>query len=124
MVRTYAKVVGIVIILIGVVGLFAGDRLLGAVNIEIAEDIVHILTGGLMAVVGFASRDDGLVRTVVGVLGVVYLLVTVLGFVAPKLFGLLPVHGYSIVDNLIHLVLGVAGVVVAWVLGRNAPARA
>ena len=34
-------------------------------------------------------------------LGVVYLLVGVLGFVVPMLFGLLP-HGYSIVDNLIH----------------------
>lgn len=124
LVRTYAKVVGIVIILIGVVGLVAGDQLVGVVNIEIVEDVVHLVTGGLMAAVGFAARDIGLVRTVVGVLGVVYLLVGVLGFVVPDLFGLLPEHGYSVVDNLIHLVLGVLGVAVAWVVDRTARARA
>jgi hypothetical protein len=35
-------------------------------------------------------------------------LVSVLGFVLPYLFGLLP-HGYSAVDNLIHLILGILG---------------
>lgn len=122
MVRTYARVVGIVIFLIGVVGLIAGDQLFGVLNIEITEDIVHLVTGGLMAAVGF-SASDGVVRTVVGVLGVVYLVVGVLGFVAPGLFGLLPQHGYSIVDNLLHLVLGVLGIAVAWVVGRSVEAR-
>jgi hypothetical protein len=55
---------------------------------------------------------------------VVYLVVGLLGFVVPNLFGLLPEHGYSVVDNLIHLVLGVLGVTVAWVVGRPARARA
>jgi hypothetical protein len=124
MVRTYAKVVGVVIILIGIVGLIAGEEpLLGLVNIEIAEDVVHLLTGGAMAAVGFGARDTGVVRTVVGVLGVIYLVVGLLGFVAPGLFGLLPAHGYSIVDNLIHLVLGVLGIVVAWVVKDPARAR-
>ncbi|MDQ3152592.1 MAG: DUF4383 domain-containing protein [Actinomycetota bacterium] len=125
MVRTYAKVIGIVIILIGVVGLIAGEEpLLGLVNIEVAEDVVHLLTGGVMAAVGFGVRDTGVVRTVVGVLGVVYLLVGVLGFVTPGLLGLLPAHGYSVVDNLIHLTLGVLGIVVAWVVKDPARARA
>src|SRR5215217_8089532 len=103
MARTYAGVVGVVIILIGVVGLLAGEEpLFGLVNIDIVEDLVHLLTGGLLAYVGFGQRDEGLARNVVGGLGVVYLLVGVLGFVIPMLFGLLP-HGYSIVDNIIHL---------------------
>lgn len=117
MVRTYAKVVGIVIILIGVVGLIAGEEpLLGVVNIEIGEDVVHLLTGGIMAAVGFGVRDTNVVRSVIGVIGVVYLLVGVLGFVAPELFGLLPAHGYSVVDNLIHLALGILGIAVAWLV--------
>jgi hypothetical protein len=123
MVRTYAKVVGVVIVLIGLVGLVAGTQLLGLVNIEIAEDLVHLLSGGIMAAVGFGVRDTNVVRTVVGVIGVVYLVVTVLGFVAPMLFGLLPVHGYSLVDNLIHLVLGVLGVAVAWLVPDTAASR-
>jgi len=54
---------------------------------------------------------------------VVYLLVGVLGFVIPMLFGLLP-HGYSIVDNIIHLALGVAGIAVAFSSQGGATARA
>ena len=124
MARTYAGVVGVVIILIGVVGLLAGEQpLLGLVNIDIVEDLVHLLTGGLLAYVGFGQRDEGLARNGVGGLGVVYLLVGVLGFVIPMLFGLLP-HGYSIVDNIIHLGLGVVSIAVAFSSQGGATARA
>ena len=119
MVRQYAQVVGIVIVLLGVAGLLLGDQsLLGVLNIDIVEDIVHLVTGGLMAYGGFAQRDIGLVRNVVGGLGVVYLLVGVLGFIAPTMFGLLP-HGYSIVDNLTHLALGVLGIALGWFVQRD-----
>lgn len=115
---------GIVIILIGVAGLLLGEQSLGgALNIDIVEDIVHLITGDLMAYVGFARRDTGLARNVVGGLGVVYLLVGLLGFVVPNLFGLLP-HGYSIVDNLIHLVLGVLGIAVGFFVQRDTAAMA
>ncbi len=49
-------------------------------------------------------------------------LVGILGFIAPALFGLLP-HGYSIVDNLIHLTAGVLSIAVAFLQG-GATARA
>ena len=119
MVRQYAQIVGIVVVLLGVVGLIAGEQsLFGAVNIDIMEDIVHLVTGGLLAYVGFAQRDTDLVRNVVGGIGVVYLLVGLLGFVTPMLFGLLP-HGYSTLDNILHLALGVLGIAVAWFVGRE-----
>lgn len=57
------------------------------------------------------QRDAGVARGVVGAVSVVYLLVGVLGFVLPYLFGLLP-HGYTLVDNLLHLVLGILGLLV------------
>ena len=121
--RQYAQVVGVVLILLGVVGLLLGDELfLGILNIDLVEDIVHLLTGGLLAYVGFGRTDDGTVKTVVGALGVVYLLVGILGFIAPSLFGLIP-NGYTIVDNLVHLALGVLGLVVAGIPGRREPAR-
>ena len=124
MARTYAGIVGVVVILIGVVGLIAGEQpLFGLVNIDIVEDLIHLLTGGLLAYVGLGQRDEGLARGVVGGLGAVYLLVGVLGFVIPMLFGLLP-NGYSIVDNIIHLVLGVAGIAVAFASRGGATARA
>ena len=56
--RTYAKVAGVLIVLIGVGGLVLGEKsLLNVLNIDIAEDIVHLLTGGLMAAVGFRGSN-------------------------------------------------------------------
>jgi hypothetical protein len=89
--RLYAQILGIVLILIGVVGLLLGERvLLGILNIDVVEDIVHILTGGILAYVGFGRLDTGTARSVVGALGVVYLLVGVLGFIVPMLLRLIP----------------------------------
>ena len=123
MVRAYAGTVGVSLILIGVVGLVLGERsLLGVLNIDLLEDITHLVTGALLAYVGFGQRDVGLARSVVGGLGVIYLLVGILGFIAPALFGLLP-HGYSVIDNLIHLVAGVLSIAVAYLQG-GATARA
>ena len=49
-VRTYAQFVGVVLLLLGVLGLLLGDGLLlGLVNIDIVEDIIHLITGGLFA---------------------------------------------------------------------------
>lgn len=111
--RLYAQIVGLVLILIGVVGLFLGERSwLGVLNVDILEDIVHLVTGALLALVGFWERGRAYARGVVGTLGVIYLLVGVLGFVTPTLFGLLP-HGYSVWDNVLHLALGVLSVALA-----------
>lgn len=108
MARTYATIVGAVLLLLGVVGLLLGDELLlGLVNIDSLEDVIHIVSGALLLYAGL-QRNTGVTRGVVGVVSVVYLLVGLLGFVVPYLFGLLP-HGYSVVDNAIHLILGILG---------------
>ena len=118
-VRNYAKVLGVVLLLIGVLGLVLGSTLFGIFNSDLLEDIIHLGSGALMAYVGFALRDNSLARTLVGGLGVVYLLVGLLGFVDPNLFGLIPT-GYTLADNLLHLALGILGIVVGFVLPRNA----
>ena len=112
--RMYAKIVGVVVLLVGIVGVVAGnpeDGLLGVFNIDIVEDIVHLASGGLLAYVGFAGTNSA-VRSVVMGLGVVYLLVMVLGFVDPQLFGLIP-NGYNLADNILHLALGALALVAA-----------
>ena len=74
--RVYAQILGVVLLLVGVLGLILGEGLvLGILNVDITEDIVHILTGGILAYVGFGQADEGLARNVVGALGVIYLLV-------------------------------------------------
>lgn len=120
-VRNYARILGIVLLVVGVLGLLLGDMLFGLFNSDLLEDIIHIGSGGLMAYVGFALRDNGLARTLVGGLGVVYLLVGLLGFVAPNLFGLIPT-GYTLADNLLHLALGILGIVIGFLLPRSTAA--
>ena len=119
LVRRYAGYLGVALILTGLLGLVLGDRsLFGLLNIDLTKDIIHLVTGGLLAYVGFGQRDSSLARTAVGGLGVVYVLVGVIGFILPDLFGLLP-HEYSTFDNLFHIALGLANIAVAWWLGRE-----
>ncbi len=119
--RLYAKVVGVTIVLIGVGGVLLGEKsLFGVLNIDIAEDAIHLVTGGVMAAVGFRGSDSA-VRSVVGGLGVVYLFVGVLGFFVPDLFGLLPHEYKTVLDNLIHLSLGVLGITVGFFVGSRRP---
>ena len=122
MVRLYAQVLGVVLILTGILGLLLGERLLlGILNIDVLEDLVHILTGGLLAYVGFGRPDRALARNVVLGLGVIYLVVGVVGFVVPTLFGLLP-DGYTVFDNLLHLALGGLSIAAAIIGREGAPA--
>jgi hypothetical protein len=112
--RRYAQILGVVLILVGLVGLALGNQVWGGIlNVDIAEDIVHLITGGLLAFVGFGRTDLSVTRNVVGVLGIIYLLVGVVGFVAPTMSGLIP-HGYTAFDNLLHVVLGGLSLAVAW----------
>jgi hypothetical protein len=125
MIRLYAKVVGVTVILIGVVGLVLGDKsLLGVLNIDLAEDAIHLLTGGLLAYAGFAARSLTVVRAIVGGTGIAYLVLGIVAFARPMLFGLIPSGYETVLDNLIHLTLGVLGIFVGFVLKeRREPAR-
>ena len=111
-VRTYGQIIGVALLALGVVGLLLGDSLLGLLNIEIVEDIIHLSLGAVLAYIGFGMRDNATGKMIAMVIGVSLLLVGVLGFVTPSLFGLLPKVGYNIVDNVVHLVLGALGVYV------------
>ena len=121
--RTYAQIVGVVLLLVGVIGLILGEGLfLRILNIDILEDIVHLITGGILAYVGFGQADERIARNVVGTLGVIYLLVGILGFIVPMLFGLIP-DGYTVFDDLLHLALGVLSLVIAFFLEGGATVR-
>jgi hypothetical protein len=113
--RLYATVTGASVVLIGVGGLLLGNEsLFGVLNIDRAEDAIHLLSGGALLAAGLLARNERVVRAVVGVIGVAYLAVGLLAFAAPRLFGLIP-HGYeTVLDNLIHLTLGVLGIAIGF----------
>ena len=113
MIKRFAQILGVVLILVGLVGLVLGDKVwLGILNVDIVEDIVHLATGGLLAYVGFSGMVLSTARSIVLALGVVYLVVGILGFVVPTMFGLIP-NGYTIFDDLLHLALGGLSLAVA-----------
>jgi hypothetical protein len=111
--RLYATVVGAVLTIGGIVGFFYSasfgspgevDKMLGIFEVNGWHNVLHLATGllGLVAV-GFAARAYALG------LGVVYLVVAIWGFIiggGESILGIVPVNGD---DNVLHLLLGVAG---------------
>ena len=75
-------------------------RALGMFPVNVLHNIVHLVFGiwGLAA-----SRSFGASRAYCRIAGVIYLVLFVLGFVAPTGFGLVPLGG---TDPWLHLVLG------------------
>jgi hypothetical protein len=123
-VREYAQALGVVLVLIGVAGLVLDDRSpLGVLNIVYVPkvDVAHMLTGGLLAYIGFGQTDEGLARTAVIAMGVVYLLIGVLGLVL--LLGPSS-YGYGAIDNAVHLLIGVLSLAVGFISGRGTASRA
>jgi hypothetical protein len=119
--RLLTKIVGIVLILLGVIGLVFGDQhLLGVFNIDLVEDIIHLITGASLTYVGFRSEEAQL-RLFVGLMGILSLFAGVLGFLVPNPLGLIP-HHYTAADNILHLTLGVLAVFFAWIV--KSPGRA
>lgn len=99
--------VGVVVLLVGLVGfvpaLVPDGKVLGLFLVDPFHNLVHILTGALAIVA--AMMNTKTMRMYYQLFGVVYALVTVLGFTTGTgLFGLIPVN---MADNLLHLVLAV-----------------
>ncbi len=122
--RLFAQVVGVVLILLGLGGVLLGDGLLGGLlNIDFVEDMIHLITGGILAYVGFGRDEPNIRNVVVGVVGAVYLLVGLLGFIFPPPYGSALISGYTVADNLVHLALGALALAAVF-LSREAGAPA
>lgn len=105
--KSVALWLGVIFLVVGVAGfippLTPDGKVLGLFLVDPLHNIVHLLTGALAV---FAAKSgESAVKMYFQVFGVVYALVTVLGFLTSTgLFGLLPVN---IWDNLFHLVVAV-----------------
>lgn len=108
-----ALIFGVVFILVALVGFITPGGLgmeasmenvpkeLGLFPINLLHNVVHLLFGvwGVLA-----SRTFPAAKTYCQVGGVIYIVLTVLGFVAPTTFGLIPIGGN---DIWLHAVLGI-----------------
>jgi Domain of unknown function (DUF4383) len=116
--QVYALVIGATLVGAGILGFFYNasfgtgdgtdrDAVLGILDVNGWHNIVHIASGavGLLVAASYAGS-----RAYALGLGVVYLLITVLGFIAgngDELFNLIPINTE---DNVLHLLIGIAGV--------------
>ena len=117
--QIYALVIGLALVALGIVGFFyeasfesgsdlSRDAIFGILDVNGWHNLVHLLSGvfGLLVATSYVSA-----RIYALVFGGVYLLVCLLGFLAGDggvVLGLLPV---STEDNVLHLLIGVAGVI-------------
>ncbi len=96
--QTWAKVIGVILLLVGVVGFFMGDMVF-MFGVNALHNIVHLVTGAVFAWAGFAAGAPA--KDVNKWLGVVYALVGIVGF-----FGVLGFLNVNTADNWLHLVIG------------------
>ena len=113
MVKRVALVFGIVFLLIGILGLLdpggrqmiadpAPHMLLGLFPVNLLHNVVHLLFG----VWGLASsRSFAGAKSYAQIAGVIYIVLALLGFIAPTTFGLIPIGGN---DIWLHAVFGIA----------------
>ncbi len=99
---TVARIVGIVLTLVGILGFFADGSLVGF-GINPVHNVVHLVTGLIGLWAGFGA--SGYAMRYNQWLGIVYILVAVLGFVAMGFMETL--LNINFADNLLHIVLGV-----------------
>lgn len=120
-VKTYCQASGVLLLVLGVAGIL-GIGIPGFLSInEPAEIAVHFITGGLAAWAGFSAGGySSFAKTYAQVFGVIYLLLGLVGFVAPDLP--LGIH-FDLGCNLAHLLLGVWGVYVGFMVKEMTMAR-
>lgn len=104
MLQTLAKVFGAVFLLVGILGFIPGvttdGHLLGIFDVSPLHNIIHIASGLVALALSMSEKNAQLYFRV---FGVVYGLVTVIGFIqGTTVLGLI---GVNVADNLLHLAI-------------------
>ncbi len=100
MAKKAVMILGVVFVLVGLLGFF-NSPILGIFGTNLLHNIVHLATG--LVLVFAASRSEDAAQTSAKVFGVIYALVTILGFVAMSFMTSL--LGLNMSDNILHVVL-------------------
>ena len=107
--RTLCRVFGVAFVLAGLAG-FADPGLFG-LHLTTIHNLIHTFSGLVFLYVGFAGSEDA-VRGLMLTFGSVYVLIGLLGFLAPSLLQALIGHPGSLdasalaPDNILHVLVG------------------
>jgi hypothetical protein len=115
----YARILGIVLTIVGLIGLSVTTdqetvKQLAGLDINLTHNIVHLATGVLGLLVGFMWMSSARLYAIL--VGIVYLIVGVWGFVDADPMGLF--GNINDAGNYLHLVLGVLGLA-AWAKSQD-----
>src|SRR5215510_15629687 len=115
MAKAICKVLGVVFLLLGILG-FVFPRLLG-MHLSSAHNIIHLISAALALYFGFVASPSA-ARAFSLIFGAIYLLLGVLGFIAPgPVIRLIQAHltpgGLRSIaaDNIFHMLLGVVFII-------------
>lgn len=117
-IKMWARVFGVVLLVAGLLGFFLAPNgmLFGILDTDFTQNAVHTIAGIIALIVGF--KATGMARTFFRVLGVVYVIVAVLGFVSGStVLGLMSVN---MADNVLHLAVGLVAVWVGFMMKSRA----
>ena len=113
--KTYAMVIGAVLVLVGILGFVPGvgqPLLLGIFGVNMAQNLLHLVGGALM--LWFGSKGSG--KTANMYLGIISAVVAVLGFV-PVAKGLLAsIFNINMSITYLHLAIAVVTLGVAYLV--------
>ena len=112
MVKNTLWVLGIVFILLGIWGFFT-DMILGIFLVDTMHNLVHLIVGILALVfAGNVARGTMYAR----ILGVIYALITIIGFFSDSILGLFMVN---MADTWLHLVFALILLYVGFAGGKK-----
>jgi len=126
--QLYALIFGAVLTVAGIIGFFYNstftsnksvhDDVFGILSVNGWHNVVHIATGvlGLLAFSAYGSA-----RTYALGLGVVYIAVAIWGFVIGSGDSILSIVPVNTPDNVLHLLIGIAGLAAAFATPSVAP---
>ena len=121
MAKTIAKILGAVLILVGVLGFTTVLAPLGA-HLNPAHNAVHLLTGAISLYFGFAASFSA-ARTFCLVFGAVYLLLGVVGYLVGDAGNMHMLHigplELANTDHLLHVAVGALFLIGGLMSGRE-----
>lgn len=102
MVKSITWILGIVLLLVGILG-FVNNPILGLFQVDTVHNVIHILSG-IVALIAVSSGES-YARLYLIVFGIVYGLVTILGFMSgTSVLGLFVINQ---ADNYLHAAIAI-----------------
>jgi len=108
--KTICKLQGVLFLILAIAGLVS-QRFLG-MHLTLLHTVVHFLTAGIALYLGFAGTPEA-ARTFCVIGGAVYVLLVLLGFLAPNILATVIGHATPVTarelmpDNIVHIILGI-----------------